>query len=172
MDSFVRRLSRNETDDESSGTASHYDSASGERSSKRRKRDEIRDSQSDDGSDESAGETQSDSKGSNKTYGDHSDGRSRPEHLTEFENALPPTQTDESAIEEYEQMKSSQTAAEIDDTTQKTKPLWIRGRSSIYVDAFNLALDTVLEEEAQLFNAKELEVFQMWKELDYESQYL
>ena len=48
----------------------------------------------------------------------------------------------------------------------------MRGRSSIYVDAFNLALETVLEEESHLFNEPELAVFDNWKALDYEAQYL
>ncbi|KAF3162650.1 hypothetical protein TWF225_006735 [Orbilia oligospora] len=45
-------------------------------------------------------------------------------------------------------------------------------RSSIYVDAFNLALDTVLEEEAYLFDEQEHEVFGKYRGLDYEAQYL
>jgi Fanconi-associated nuclease 1 len=40
------------------------------------------------------------------------------------------------------------------------------------VDAFNLALETVLDEEAHLFDEAEMEVFRKWRELDYESQYL
>lgn len=45
-------------------------------------------------------------------------------------------------------------------------------RSSIYVDAFNIALDTVLEQEEHLFNEKEKAVFAAWRGLDYEAQYL
>jgi hypothetical protein len=45
-------------------------------------------------------------------------------------------------------------------------------RSSIYVDAFNLALDTVLKGERHLFSNTEEEVFDRWKSLDYEAQYL
>ncbi|KIH89717.1 fanconi-associated nuclease 1 [Sporothrix brasiliensis 5110] len=45
-------------------------------------------------------------------------------------------------------------------------------RSSIYVDAFNIALDTVLEQEEHLFNEKEKAVFSAWRSLDYEAQYL
>ncbi|ERS96111.1 hypothetical protein HMPREF1624_07647 [Sporothrix schenckii ATCC 58251] len=45
-------------------------------------------------------------------------------------------------------------------------------RSSIYVDAFNIALDTVLEQEEHLFNEKEKTVFSAWRSLDYEAQYL
>jgi Fanconi-associated nuclease 1 len=49
---------------------------------------------------------------------------------------------------------------------------WIKGQSSIYVDAFNLALDTVLEDESHLFDERERRVFDEWKGLDYQSQYL
>ena len=45
-------------------------------------------------------------------------------------------------------------------------------RSSIYVDAFNIALDTVLEQEEHLFSEKEKAVFAAWRDLDYEAQYL
>lgn len=46
------------------------------------------------------------------------------------------------------------------------------GRRSIYVDAFNLALETVLDEESHLFNEKEGKVFDEWCGLSYEAQYL
>ncbi|KAF3906227.1 hypothetical protein ABW20_dc0101794 [Dactylellina cionopaga] len=45
-------------------------------------------------------------------------------------------------------------------------------KSSIYVDAFNLALDTVLEDESYLFDESEHEIFKKYRDLDYESQYL
>jgi Fanconi-associated nuclease 1 len=44
--------------------------------------------------------------------------------------------------------------------------------SSIYVDAFNLALDTVLKEEAYLFSEEEAEIFAKYRSLDYEAQHL
>ena len=96
---------------------------------------------------------------------------------TEFEDALPPVATDKDAIEEYEAMRASQRSAaeEGEDTTAASnfdRRQWIRGKSSIYVDAFNLALDTVLEDEAHLFDTKEMKVFEAWRSLDYESQYL
>ncbi|EOO00474.1 putative coiled-coil domain-containing protein mtmr15 protein [Phaeoacremonium minimum UCRPA7] len=96
---------------------------------------------------------------------------------TEFEDALPPVATDKDAIEEYEAMRASQRSAaeEGEDTTAASnfdRRQWIRGKSSIYVDAFNLALDTVLEDEAHLFDTKEMNVFEAWRSLDYESQYL
>ena len=93
-------------------------------------------------------------------------------HKTDLESALPPVNTDAEAIEEYEAFKASQgespeeTAARLKDRT------WVRGKSSIYVDAFNLALDTVLEEESHLFDEAEREVFSLWRRLNYEAQYL
>lgn len=91
---------------------------------------------------------------------------------TQLETALPPVQTDEEAIEAYEAYKAGQDDGA--DTTQDRleKRSWIRGKSSIYVDAFNLALDTVLEEEAHLFNEAEQQLFHEWRALDYECQYL
>ena len=93
---------------------------------------------------------------------------------TEIENALPLTQEDEdAAIEEYNAaISSQQNVSSPQGTSEKTRPLWLKGRSSIYVDAFNLALDTVLEDEAHLFNEPEMEVFRQWRDLDYQSQYL
>jgi len=44
--------------------------------------------------------------------------------------------------------------------------------SSIYVDAFNLALDTVLKDEAYLFSPDEAEVFAKYRSLEYEAQHL
>ncbi|KAF3933919.1 hypothetical protein ABW19_dt0205433 [Dactylella cylindrospora] len=45
-------------------------------------------------------------------------------------------------------------------------------RSSLYVDAFNLALDTVLEDESYLFDEAEHEIFRKYRDLDYEAKYL
>lgn len=44
--------------------------------------------------------------------------------------------------------------------------------SSIYVDAFDLALDTVLKEEAYLFDPEEQEIFAKYRSLDYEPRYM
>ncbi|CAK7270993.1 hypothetical protein SEPCBS57363_004387 [Sporothrix epigloea] len=54
--------------------------------------------------------------------------------------------------------------------SQENTPLLYR--NSIYVDAFNIALDTVLEQEGRLFSATEKAVFAAWRDLDYEAQYL
>ncbi|KAL2799027.1 VRR-NUC domain-containing protein [Aspergillus keveii] len=97
-----------------------------------------------------------------------------PNSQTELESALPTVETDTQAIEEYE---SSQRAKEDEDEELSLQERmrdgkWRKGKSSIYVDAFNLALDTVLAEEAHLFNEAENEIFQHWRGLSYESQYL
>ncbi|KAL2444548.1 hypothetical protein ABEF95_017042 [Exophiala dermatitidis] len=104
---------------------------------------------------------------------------------TQLETTLPPVPgTDEKeAIDEYEAFKAGRTEPTTVEENQKKQQettrsrlesrSWIRGRSSIYVDAFNLALDTVLEEERHLFSQAELELFEIWmKELSYEAQYL
>lgn len=49
---------------------------------------------------------------------------------------------------------------------------WTRGKSSLYVDAFNLALDDVLKSESYLFDKPELAVFEHWRGLSYDAQYL
>lgn len=96
---------------------------------------------------------------------------------TAFESSLPAVATDREAIEEYEAMRASQIsqndAGDADDSAARIdKRNWVRGKSSIYVDAFNLALDTVLEDEAHLFDDKEKCVFDQWRALGYEAQYL
>ncbi|KAL5121287.1 hypothetical protein ACEQ8H_000755 [Pleosporales sp. CAS-2024a] len=94
------------------------------------------------------------------------------EHKTDLESALPQVKVDDEAIEAYEAFKASQ-----EDSTEVAgqrleKRTWVRGKSSLYVDAFNLALDTVLEDESHLFDEAETEAFRIWRELSYEAQYL
>lgn len=96
---------------------------------------------------------------------------------TQLEAALPSLVTDEEAVEAYEAYQAEQAAlAEQGDLATLQARLdngsWTRGKNSIYVDAFNLALETVLEQEGHLFNEAEQAVFTYWRELDYESQYL
>ena len=103
---------------------------------------------------------------------------------------------EEGALEEYEAFRASQEdtkrALEGDGlglTTEKASSelsnngieegktrlqgkKWVKGRSSIYVDAFKLALETVLDEEAHLFDERERTIFTAWDELSYEAQYL
>ena len=94
-----------------------------------------------------------------------------PSSQTDLESSLPAIRTDNEAIEAYEQSRElDRDELGLHERLQVGR--WQKGRSSIYVDAFNLALETVLDEEAHLFNEPEMEVFKQWKELSYESQYL
>ncbi|KAJ2897275.1 uncharacterized protein MKZ38_004829 [Zalerion maritima] len=100
-------------------------------------------------------------------------------------SAMTETKTKEEAILEYENSRAVELAAEeahaSHDQTRgeekkEMKPpprrMWIKGQSSIYVDAFNLALNTVLEDESHLFDTRETTVFEAWRGLEYEAQYL
>jgi Fanconi-associated nuclease 1 len=90
--------------------------------------------------------------------------------LTELESALPSIKTDKEAIDDYEAMVASDVPEDLKSRLHRRS--WTKGKSSIYVDAFNLALETVLEDEGHLFDEKEIEVFDQWRSLDYEAQYL
>lgn len=91
---------------------------------------------------------------------------------TELENALPAIRTDKEAIAEYEATRAAESAQSLDLQGRLGQRKWVRGKSSIYVDAFNLALETVLEDEAHLFDEAEAAVFEQWRDLSYEGQYL
>jgi fanconi-associated nuclease 1 len=91
-----------------------------------------------------------------------------PGSQTELESSLPTVKTDNEAIAEYEAYKASEETLK----ERLGNSRWEKGRSSIYVDAFNLALERVLEEEGHLFDEAELNLFLQWKNLNYESQYL
>ncbi|KAI1083161.1 VRR-NUC domain-containing protein [Whalleya microplaca] len=95
-----------------------------------------------------------------------------PPRRTAIESALPEVKSTKEALEEYENFRASQgdgtdTAAERLESRK-----WVRGKNSIYVDAFNLALGTVLDEESHLFDEKERHIFDQWNALNYEAQYL
>ena len=90
---------------------------------------------------------------------------------TDLESALPPVNTDKEAIADYEAARAAE-VGEDDLHGRLSQRKWVQGKSSIYVDAFNLALETVLEDEAHLFNEVERTVFEDWKALSYEGQYL
>lgn len=96
-----------------------------------------------------------------------------PSHLTDLEQTLPDIRTDKEAIQEYEAMRAAQ-AADPEQAPQSSPHVrqWIPGKSSIYVDAFNHALDTVLADESHLFDATEMKLFDDWRALSYEAQYL
>lgn len=91
---------------------------------------------------------------------------------TDLESALPPIKNDQEAIENYETSRAAAdgSVSVLEQRLESGK--WVKGRSSIYVDAFNLALETVLEDEKHLFDEPELAVFEHWRELPYETQYL
>jgi len=90
---------------------------------------------------------------------------------TELESTLPPVKTDKEAIAEYEATRAAETS-DLDLQGRLGQRKWVQGKSSIYVDAFNLALETVLADEAHLFDEAEIAVFESWRELSYEGQYL
>lgn len=98
------------------------------------------------------------------------------EHLqpsqTDLESALPDVRTDKEAIRDYEASRAAASSPPTDRADRISSRRWDPGKSSIYVDAFNLALDTVLNEEKHLFNLNELAVFDYWWNLNYEAQYL
>ena len=91
---------------------------------------------------------------------------------TAVETAMPSLDTSKDAIEEYETLKASQGSNTDDKVAETSRSRWVKGKSSIYLDAFNLALETVLEDESHLFDEKEMALFDQWKQLNYEAQYL
>jgi Fanconi-associated nuclease 1 len=99
---------------------------------------------------------------------DDEGGVALPSSQTALESSLPAIKTDKEAIAEYEAYKASEQTLQ----ERLGNRSWEKGRSSIYVDAFNLALETVLEDEGHLFDEAELDLFEQWKSLNYESQYL
>ena len=90
---------------------------------------------------------------------------------TDLESALPVIKTDKEAIQEYEHARAEE-SAQLDLKGRLGQRKWVPGKSSIYVDAFNLALETVLEDESHLFDEAEMDVFENWRNLSYEGQYL
>jgi len=89
-----------------------------------------------------------------------------------LESALPDIRTDQEAIDEYEAQRAAE-QSELNATEGSPKQQqMVRGKSSIYLDAFNLALQTVLEEESHLFDDAEKALFVHWNSLGYEAQYL
>lgn len=95
----------------------------------------------------------------------------RSSQQTDLESTLPQIKTDKEAIAGYETRRATE-EGELDLRERLGQRNWIRGKSSIYVDAFNLTLETVLEDESHLFNEVEMAVFSHWNRLGYEAQYL
>ncbi len=144
----VKRHEREQSDPKISGDETSSQSS---RSPGGKPRTEIRDSEDEDG----------DNEGGVPILGSQ----------TDLETSLPPIRTDKEAIAEYEAYKAGE-VADLSLQGRLENRSWTRGRTSIYVDAFNLALETVLDEEAHLFDEAERSLFAHWRGLGYESQYL
>lgn len=171
MDAFVKRLPKGDAEGRSAGPSNRRASPVKGRPSKRLKTGKDTDSESE-GPCVLPLEDEPREAAALETLLDDKDQRRNKDRVTDFEVALPPTEANEEAIEEYEALKSSQNNAGEGSVEGKPAPLWVKGRSSTYVDAFNLALDTVLEEESALFSSREREIFDQWRKLDYQAQYL
>lgn len=163
MDAYLRRLAEVPTFGAETGPSHDSDPEKPRKRLKRETPREAEESSSEEGSARKAQDYAS--------AGDEEQTR-QSHRITDVETVLPPTQTNDEAIEEYELAKSSQTRSRERSTDEATPGPWTKGKSSIYVDAFNLALDTVLEEESHLFDEREAEVFRQWKSMSYESQFL
>ncbi|KAH0499282.1 hypothetical protein TgHK011_006486 [Trichoderma gracile] len=172
MDAVVKRLPKGDANGRDAGHSDRRASPGKGRPSKRLKRDNDTESESE----EPSGllvEDQPPAAVASETFIDEKDQRRNKDRVTDFEIALPPTEANQEAIDEYETLKSSSQKIHGEESAEeKPAPLWVKGRSSIYVDAFNLALDTVLEEESSLFSSREREIFSQWRRLDYQAQYL
>ena len=103
---------------------------------------------------------------------DEGDSEILPGSQTDLESSLPPVKTDKEAIADYEASRAAEPAGVEALRERVGQGKWTKGRSSIYVDAFNLALETVLEDESHLFDEAETALFDHWKSLSYQAQYL
>jgi Fanconi-associated nuclease 1 len=185
MDRFIQRSGRNKTETQPTVPPVHSN-----QEGPPRKRCRLEEVKASDGDDEESGPMSADgsdedgpvakrraAEDGNPNSDIDDEEPSRPKHQTAFESSLPAVATDKGAIEEYEAMRASQAsqASQGDPngpSARMDNRQWVRGKSSIYVDAFNLALDTVLEDESHLFDAREMSVFGQWRRLSYEAQYL
>ncbi|KAI0176371.1 VRR-NUC domain-containing protein [Hypoxylon sp. FL1284] len=95
-----------------------------------------------------------------------------PPRRTTIESSLPEVKSEREAFEEYESFRASQGDGDKDAASRFHSRKWVRGKTSLYVDAFNLALGTVLDEESHLFDDKEMYIFDQWHKLSYEAQFL
>ncbi|KAI1096136.1 VRR-NUC domain-containing protein [Rostrohypoxylon terebratum] len=185
MDAFVKRL--NPSIAQKIKPDGKHDQSSNEPPTKRVKREEIRDSDEDSDQDvtpKSPARKLKSLPGFRKrdtvaagfdddTSLPNSDGEVEPSRRTAIETSLPEVKLGKEALEEYQAFRASQ---EGDNPTDAASRLdsrkWVRGKTSLYVDAFNLALSTVLDEEAHLFNEEETFIFDQWNRLSYEAQFL
>jgi fanconi-associated nuclease 1 len=102
----------------------------------------------------------------------HSELETQSGQPTAMESSVPEIFTEKDAVEEYETFRASQGEDSDSLPSRFIKREWVKGKSSLYVDAFNLALGTVLEDESHLFDEKERALFDYWDKLSYEAQYL
>lgn len=104
---------------------------------------------------------------------DYSTGNTSINSQTGLETFIPAPRTDENAISNYEASKAKQNGVlESTDTGQLYRGQYTKGKSSIYIEAFNHAVESVLRDESHLFNDNEMALFHYWRTLSYESQYL
>ncbi|KAI1768306.1 VRR-NUC domain-containing protein [Hypoxylon sp. FL1150] len=105
----------------------------------------------------------------------HSEAEVDTHKRTAIESSLPEVKSEREALEEYQSFRASQGDGDKDAAGAASRldsRKWVRGKTSLYVDAFNLALGTVLDEESHLFDEKEMYIFDQWNKLGYEAQFL
>ncbi|KAI2471219.1 VRR-NUC domain-containing protein [Annulohypoxylon bovei var. microspora] len=182
MDAFVKRL--NPSNAQKSQTNGKHDRSLIEPPTKRAKREEVRDSDEDSDQDiepsspplkplPSSRRIDTAASGLDDDVSQNSEAEVNPSRQTAIETSLPEVKSGKEALEEYETFRASQRD---DDTASAASRLdsrkWVRGKTSLYVDAFNLALSTVLDEESHLFDDEEMYIFDRWNKLSYEAQFL
>ncbi|KAI0140888.1 VRR-NUC domain-containing protein [Hypoxylon sp. NC0597] len=183
MDAFVRRLNSSSVQ-KSPRPNSKQGRVSNEPPAKRAKKEEVGDSDEESDDDLQHGSLalkplpslqriETATSGVDDESPQHSEVEVDPPRRTAIESSLPEVKVGKEALEEYESFKASQGD---DDTRNAESRLdsrkWVRGKTSLYVDAFNLALGTVLDEESHLFDEKEMYIFDQWNKLSYEAQFL
>jgi len=154
-----------------SARSSKHQIASPGRPAKRIKRADPTDSDSENGLSDQENGAKERGENSGRVF-ENDEGEVPGSQRTDIEQALPPIKTDQDAIHEYEEFRAAEGAVARELEERLGKRQWMKGKSSIYVDAFNLALETVLEDESHLFNEAEMQIFVDWRALSYEAQYL
>jgi fanconi-associated nuclease 1 len=180
MDKFVQRLGPVKAPSDSLLPAQARDRSRHESPAKRVKR-EIPDSDEEDVSASSSqSRTRNQKDGSAFIRGEKTTAYDEARSVLEPQAGRPPTiesscpeiKSDEEAVEEYETFRASQGDPPEDTASRFIWREWVKGKSSLYVDAFNLALGTVLDDESHLFDSKERALFDTWAGLSYDAQYL
>ncbi|KAI2629656.1 VRR-NUC domain-containing protein [Hypoxylon sp. NC1633] len=184
MDAFVKRLNP-ASPKKSPKPDSKQSEAKKEPPTKRVKREEVRDSDEDSDQDIAPGyssfkplpgirrEDTATSGIGDEEASQHSEAEVDSFRRTAIESSLPEVKSGKEALEEYENFRASQEDNEATSAASRLDSRkWVRGKTSLYVDAFNLALETVLNEESHLFDEKEKHIFDQWNRLSYEAQFL